>query len=427
MSIKRNTLWNLIGTGAPFLLGAITIPFLVRNVGVEAFGILTLVWVLIGYFSLFDFGLGRALTQTVASKMRSKDASLSTVVSVGLLMVLGAGLVGGLLLAMLSYPMATQWLAVSPVLQSDVYVSLLIAAVGIPFTTMTSGLRGVLEAYEEFGAINILRVILGLANFGAPALTVWAVGPQLKWMVLGLVIARVVVAFAHYLLVVKKVAVRWVDLRKNKSEAGALVKFGSWMTLSNIISPLMVTGDRFVISSVVGAALVAYYTVPFEVLIRFLILPAALTGALFPRFASLLVESVTDARRMFVKSSLLIGVGMGVVCLVAGIGSWYGLKVWLGEDFANKSWALASIMALGIWFNSMAQVPFAIIQASGNARGTALIHLVEFIIYFPLLFAAVHLWGLTGGVAAWVARAVLDYILLSVLAERIFHDKLKAV
>ncbi|KTT41089.1 hypothetical protein RSA46_24070 [Pseudomonas oryzihabitans] len=32
-----------------------------------------------------------------------------------------------------------------------------------------------------------------------------------------------------------------------------LLKFGSWMTVSNIISPLMVYFDRFVLSGMVGA------------------------------------------------------------------------------------------------------------------------------------------------------------------------------
>ena len=75
MSLKRNTIWNLIGTGLPFLLGAVTIPYLVKHLGIEGFGILTLVWALIGYFSLFDFGLGRALTQQVSTCIASNDRS----------------------------------------------------------------------------------------------------------------------------------------------------------------------------------------------------------------------------------------------------------------------------------------------------------------------------------------------------------------
>jgi molybdopterin-containing oxidoreductase family membrane subunit len=69
MSLKRNSIWNLAGAGLPLLIGAIAIPYLVQRLGVERFGILSLVWSLIGYFSLFDFGMGRALTQQLAKRI----------------------------------------------------------------------------------------------------------------------------------------------------------------------------------------------------------------------------------------------------------------------------------------------------------------------------------------------------------------------
>ena len=55
MSLSRNTIWNLAGAGLPLLIGAATIPWLMSRLGVERFGILTLLWAIIGYFSLFYF------------------------------------------------------------------------------------------------------------------------------------------------------------------------------------------------------------------------------------------------------------------------------------------------------------------------------------------------------------------------------------
>ncbi|VVO21974.1 flippase [Pseudomonas fluorescens] len=426
MSLRKNTLWNLLGSGAPFLLGAVTIPFLLNRAGVEVFGILTLVWVLIGYFSLFDFGLGRALTQTVAQKLaRGTIDEVSRVINLGLIMVLVAGLFGGALLAVAAIPLGGTWLSVSVGLRHDVIVSLFIASIGIPLTTLTSGLRGVLEAYEEFGKVNILRVLLGLANFGMPAITVLIWGPALQWMVASLVLARFIVFLAHVYLVYQKTEFFWIPPKSHPEEAKGLLTFGSWMTLSNLISPLMVTADRFVISSVVGASLVAYYTVPFEVLIRFLILPAALTAALFPKLAALIVVDIASAEKLFKKSVLLIAGVMLVVCAIASVGSLWGMTLWLGQDFAGRSWHLASIMAVGILFNSIAQVPHAAVQAAGNVKGTALVHLAEFCIYFPLLFISVHKFGLVGAVLVWVLRAFIDMSLMFFLAHNVFSGNKK--
>jgi O-antigen/teichoic acid export membrane protein len=421
MSIRKNTVWNLIGTGAPFLLGAITIPYLIKWTGVERFGVLTLVWILIGYFSLFDFGLGRALTQTVAKKIaEEKIEEVAVTINLGLFLVIFAGMCGGVLLSGISHMLGAHWLGVSAELQSDVVTSFLIAAAGIPFTTATSGLRGVLEAYQEFGKVNVLRVLLGIANFGAPALTVLILGPELKWMVASLVAARVVVFIAHIYLVGQKSSFFWVSLKKNKGEIRQLITFGSWMTLSNVISPLMVTGDRFVISSIMGAGFVAYYTVPFEVLVRFLVIPAALTAAIFPRLSALLVTDIKSAQSLFRKSVILVAAVMLVLCATAAFGSNFGMALWLGAKFSEQSAMLASVLAIGILFNSIAQIPHSVVQAGGNVRGTAIVHLAEFCIYFPVLYLAVRNFGLIGAVIVWVIRAFVDMSLMFCLSRRIF-------
>ena len=56
--IVRNTVLNLVGLVVPLAVGFITIPMVVRALGNERFGILALVWVVLGYFGLFDLGLG---------------------------------------------------------------------------------------------------------------------------------------------------------------------------------------------------------------------------------------------------------------------------------------------------------------------------------------------------------------------------------
>src|ERR1700731_2607195 len=67
--LARNTIWNLLGNTAPMVGALICIPVLIRGLGKDRFGVLTLAWALIGYASLFDLGLGRALTQLVARKL----------------------------------------------------------------------------------------------------------------------------------------------------------------------------------------------------------------------------------------------------------------------------------------------------------------------------------------------------------------------
>ena len=71
--LARNTLWNLAGQILPMVVGIITIPVIIRVMGVDRFGVLSLAWVVVGYFSLFDLGIGRALTKLVAEKLGTHE------------------------------------------------------------------------------------------------------------------------------------------------------------------------------------------------------------------------------------------------------------------------------------------------------------------------------------------------------------------
>src|SRR5260370_26955505 len=64
--LARNTVWNLLGSGAPTIVAVFCLPLLIRGLGKERFRVLTLARALICYASLVGLGLGRALTPLVA-------------------------------------------------------------------------------------------------------------------------------------------------------------------------------------------------------------------------------------------------------------------------------------------------------------------------------------------------------------------------
>ncbi len=120
MTLRRNTLWNLLGSSLPLLAAALFIPYCFNQLGGEAFGVLTLIWALIGYFSLFDLGVGRALTYEIGRRQLSKSSDdIPAVVRSGLVLTLLAGMVGALVMYCLAPYLAGSWLKITPSLGPD--------------------------------------------------------------------------------------------------------------------------------------------------------------------------------------------------------------------------------------------------------------------------------------------------------------------
>lgn len=419
MSIKKNTLWNLFGSATPMLIGLATIPYIYRYLGIERVGVLTIVWALIGYFSIFDFGLGRAVTQRIASLVPHQcDREKKTIATTGAGLTLLIGMSGALVGLGLIQVVGTSWVNSAPYLEEEIRSAFILACLAIPATTTTAGLRGIIEGEGRFKAINLLRFVLGISNFLSPVASINLFGPRLDYIVALLVLSRYAILFAHY-IAAKHAFGNPIEII-SRQESSKLLHFGGWMTLSNMISPLMVIADRFFIASVLGASVVAYYTIPAEFMIRLLILPAAITSTLFPVFSMQISKgNWLHGVTLYRKSMMIIFLMMGVITGSIFIGANFAIEFWLGTVFAEKSSAVASCLAIGILFNSMAQVPMAYIQGAGDARSTTLVHVFEFILYVPVLILLMQLYGILGAAMAWTLRALLDLALLHCTAMRI--------
>ena len=267
MSIKKNTVWNLLGSFLPLVAAVVFVPYVLHKLGNEAFGVLTLIWALIGYFSLFDFGVGRALTCELG-RLRGANAldEIPAAMCSGLFITAITGILGGITMFVLAPWLAKSGLKISAIWQCDAQSAFEFAAIGVVFTTITSGLRGALEGLGRFAASNLTKMYLGICMFTLPALSVYLHGSNLAKITLYLVGARLLMV-AWNLFQLKNYLWR-SNLGLYFSNIRSLLSFGGWMTVTGIVGPMMVYGDRFFVSAAVGATLLPFYAIPQEGLQR---------------------------------------------------------------------------------------------------------------------------------------------------------------
>jgi O-antigen/teichoic acid export membrane protein len=116
LMLARNALINLAGHGAPLLAALFLVPPLIARLDAERFGFLALAWALVGYFSLFDLGLGRALSRLVAERRgTSREAELPGLSRTGLTLTFALGAAAGAALFAAAGPLCERVLHLSPI------------------------------------------------------------------------------------------------------------------------------------------------------------------------------------------------------------------------------------------------------------------------------------------------------------------------
>lgn len=414
--ILGNAFLNLLGNLAPLLTAAIAVPVLVHRLGEGGFGLFSLLWVILGYFSIFDLGLSRTLTRLVAEYSAvGRAAEIPDLVTTVMCLLAGLGVCGGLLCgggAWVRMALAGLPNGLAP---SDGPLILLVLLIGVPATLIVAGIRGILEGYQDFRRANALRIPAGVALMALPCLFVLVV-PSVMAAVAGLFAARLLILALH--LMVVRTHLSDLHGRFQRSNIGILFRFGGWLTVSNVVGPVIVYIDRFALAAWMGAAAVGFYTAPFEIVTRLLVIPQALANALFPALTVVQGSDAGHFRHLFVRAVLTCVAVVVPMALIGMLAAAWLLKTWLNPEFAQASSAVMQILLLGFIFNSVAQFPLTALHSQGRARPVALLHLAELPLYFAGLTVLVRNAGLAGAAWAWTLRSVIDCACLFWLARR---------
>lgn len=422
--IARNGVLSLLSQVVPGVAGIVCIPVLVRRLGDERFGLLTVLWLGIGYFSLFDFGLGRAVTKSVAEDLGRGDThAAARAARTALWLLVALGVFVGCGCAVMTPLIAGHLLRISEAGRPEAVRALFLLSLAVPLVVVTTGARGILEAAQKFDLVNAVRMPTGVLSFVGPLLVV-KFGGGLPSIVLVLIVLRVVGLIVYLLAGLRELPLPVGSKSIDRSEASRLISFGSWIAVSNLISPLMTAADRFVIGSALSVAAITYYATPFEAVSKVLLIPGAVSMVLFPAFASAAAHDRARLQLLYNRgfwiSVYLVLPAIAVLILLAP----ELLTLWLSAAFAERSTYIARILSLGILANSAAQIPYSLLQGIGRSDVTAKLHLSEVGPYVLLLFTLLHFFGLPGVAVAWAARAIADLIILLLYCSRLVKAKL---
>lgn len=419
--LSARVTWNLLGLGIPVLVALVAVPRLVAGMGTARFGVLTLAWALIGYFSVFDMGLGRALTRSISAQLAvGQHASLSRLITTATTLMTSLGVALATMLALAGPVLLTRWIRVPQTLQAEVTQTIIILAATVPCVLLSTAYRGIIEAFGRFDWSNEIRLPIGILNFLAP-LAVLEYSSNLALIVSSLALSRILSWYAYRFASRRLVHVPLFAFRLDREWIRPLVVFSGWATISALIGPLMLYLDRFAIGTVASLSAVAYYATPYDILNRLGLIPSAVIDAIFPMMSSALVADRRAAGILHYHGMLAIVFFMTPPIAAAALYAEEGLSFWLGTTFAEQGAPVARWLALGVLFNAVARVALNTLYADGRASAVAKLHLLELLPYLFLLATLGMRFGIQGVAAAWTVRVLADMCALQLLSGHLFH------
>lgn len=402
--MKRHVAWNLSGTIVTMIVTLVSVPLFLHVYGAERYGILATVWAVLGYFSVFDFGMGQAVINALAKTSEGETDEARSIWWTAVLLNLGIGaalgaVVVGAFLVFGSYVSAGS-------LARELTESLPYIVLMIPFSLIYPILVGDFDARQLFRTAN-LNQMLGTVLFQAlPLLAALYFDATLPVAIAASLLGRAIVCATLFVQSIARH--RYWPPQFEAQRARRLTRFGGWFALSSSAGGALDTGDRLIIATLLGGAPAAWYAISHSAVTRIRTLPTATMRTLFPRISASGADSGSEVEVSFRALSLILvpAACMGMF-LIDPI-----FRIWVGTEIAAHATPLAQIMLAGLFANSLAFMPLVALMAGGQAKRAALILIGQVPVYLGLMWLTITHYGIEGAAVVWSLRLYVDWLLL---------------
>lgn len=416
--VLKNAAISIGAAGLITIMAIVAVPILIDRLGAAKFGIISLAWLVIGYASMLDLGLGRALMKLTADRLGAgKRDEIPGLFWMALVLLAAIGVVTGGVIAALSGWLANDVLSIGENLTGQAQTTFILLGCTVPFLLTCTALEGNLDAHQRFDLTNGIGVPLSFISYFGPVM-IALFTTNLPLVVSAVCVSRVLATIIYLFLCLREDPQLAEHRRVDPSRIGPLLRFGGWVTVAAVATGVMLSLDRLVIGARVSARAVAYYATPYEASKQILFVAGAFSSVLFPGFAANVEHDRDRAERLFGQGVRASFVGLFPLALIASVLSTVLLEIWIGSEFARHSASILQVLPVGVLINGLAFVAFAMVQSAQPAV-VAILACVELPLYLGALWLLLQADGIEGAAIAFTLRVAFDTTALYFLTNRL--------
>lgn len=419
MRLGRNLVAGVGGSLWSALIGLAMVPFYLRYLGIEAYGLVGFFLGLQAVFQLLDLGLSPTISREVARAQALGDlAPARRLLRTLELFCWLVGVAAAAIIALSAAWIGSEWLSARQLSVTVIAtaVALMGAVIGLRFPVglYNGGLQGA-HKLAEASVINAAMATLAAVG----AVVVLQISPRIEayfgWQ---LVVAGCHVALArraawHALGGREKTA---LDLDRVRQ----IWRFSAGMGIVTILGTVLLQLDKIVLSQAVSLEAFGSYTLAGMGARALALLTTPVFGVIYPRLAAMVATGDQTGIRMTyrVGTRLLLALLMPLAVFVAAFAVEL-FTIWTDEPGLARAIELPVIfLVIGTALNAVMIVPYALQLAHGRSRLAAEIAGILILGFVPLLLWLVPQYGITGGALAWAALNLAYIPLGTVLTHR---------
>jgi O-antigen/teichoic acid export membrane protein len=402
--MRKNLLAGLSNSIWSALVGLAVVPFYLKYLGIEAYGLIGFFVTTQALLSLLDMGMAPTINREVARYSASGNLHEAGKLLHTLAVVYwGMAAVIALLIVTLAPWIAEYWLQSKQLTPQTISHAVMLmglvvacrwpiglyqgALMGAQRLTITSGVNISMVTFGSLGAIAVLA-------FVSPTIEAFFI-----WQAFAGFVYAITIRWAAWRIVGKLNQIRF-DFDKLKS----IWRFSAGMSGVAVSAIILMQLDKVILSKMLSLEDFGRYALAGVVASGLYILLGPVFNVIYPRFTTLVatgdMEKLIDLYR---SGTRLLAAVLFPIAIAAAVIAEEILSVWTGNPALASSVApIVSLLLIGTALNGVMHFPYALQLASGMTRIPLVITLVLAVILVPMIVYLTRTYGAVGGGLAWL-------------------------
>jgi O-antigen/teichoic acid export membrane protein len=415
LTLKKNILANYAGQMYVAVVGVVMVPFYLRYLGVEAYGLVGFFAMMQVWFQVLDIGLTQTMSREAA---RFKGGAVDALSLRRLLrslegVFIAVGIAGAVGIGLGSSSIAAGWLKVQHIDVGEVRQAVVLMGILVALRWICGLYRGVINGFEKLLWLNAFNIIVATARFMLviPLLMYVGATPLIffEFQVGVAVVELLFLVGQTYRLLPAfsgaRVTWAWAPLRP-------VLKFSLAVAFTSSAWVLLTQVDKLILSKLLPLADYGVYTLAVVIAGVVTLISGPISAALQPRMTNISVSgSQSELIALYRHGTQLVGIISMPAALLLIIFPVQALSVWTGNpSIAAGAAPLLRLYALGNGILAFAAFPYYLQFARGELRLHILGNVLFLLTLLPTMVWAASTYGAKGAGYAW-ALSSLGYFL----------------
>lgn len=418
--IKTGAIITYISNACNIIISVAITPIILSLIGKEEYGLYSLVYSIMGYFSVLDFGFGNAMIRYI-SKYKAEGKDDRNINSLFLIIYCIIGIitliVGSIIYSNIESIFGN---SLSTVEIEKVNVMMIVFLIGTAISFPLSIFDSYVLANEKFvflKIVNLMRILL----YPVMIIPLLLLGYKSISMVVIYTVLNVLMHmfYAIYSLTKLKMKITFNVKKIDFSIFKEIIVYSFFVFLNLIVDTIFNNTDQVILGIVSGTVAVSIYSVANQIKTANTAFSTAISNLFLPKITKLLALNKKDEiNRTFIKVSKI---QLYIMLLILSGFFVFGkafITLWVGNDYIDAYYIV--LLLIGFSIIPLTQnLGISVLQAMNKHRFRSLVYIVIAVLN---IFLSIPLAKMYEGIGAAVGSAIAT-VLGQIIVMNIYYYK----